>query len=132
MTVPFIFITTYPIADGKLDGLRQFLRELFAVLEVNAPRALAINAYVKGDGTEVTIVQVHQDAASIQVYWKVLHQNTGRQLAQFVDAPTSTQVFGDPGDLVLARTRHSTDTGAAVNIKPEHVGGFTRLTAAAR
>lgn len=132
MTAPFIFITTHPIQDGKLEDFRQFLRELFEALEVNAPRALAVNAYASGDGTEVTIVQVHQDAESMKEYWKVVHQHTGRQLAQFVDDPTSTQVYGYPGDLALARTRHAAETGATVAVMAEHIGGFTRLMARAR
>jgi hypothetical protein len=131
MTAPFILISTYAIEEGKRDGFRDFLRVLFEVLEANAPRALAVNAYISGDETEVAIVQIHQDAESIKEYWKVVHQHTGRELAQFVDAPTSTQVYGNPGDLGLARTRHSAESGVAVSVKPEHLGGFTRLAMSA-
>ncbi len=130
MAAPFILISTYPIKDGKLQDTRQFLRELFEVLEQNEPRALAINAYINGEETEVAIVQVQPDAASIKEYWKAVHQHTGRELAQFLDAPTSVQVYGEPGDHGPARTRHSAASGVAVSIKPEHVGGFTRLSAA--
>jgi hypothetical protein len=131
MAAPVIFISTYAIRAGTLDGLRQFLQELFGVLEQNEPRALAVNAYVNGEGTEVAIVQVHPDGASIKEYWKMVHQHTGRELAQFLDAPTSTQVYGDAGDLELARTRHSAASGVVMSVKPEHAGGFTRLAPAA-
>jgi hypothetical protein len=131
MAAPVIFISTYAIRAGTLHGLRQFLQELFGVLEQNEPRALAINAYVNGEGTEVAIVQVHPDGASIKEYWKAVHEHTGRELAQFLDAPTSTQVYGDTSDLVLARTRHSAQSGVVMSVKPEHVGGFTRLAPAA-
>jgi hypothetical protein len=127
VAAPVIFISTYAIRAGTLDGLRQFLQELFGVLEQNEPRALAINAYVNGEGTEVAIVQVHPDGASIKEYWRTVHQHTGRELAQFLDAPTSTEVYGDASALVLARTRHSVESGVAVKVKPEHIGGFTRL-----
>src|SRR5712691_7538585 len=99
MSAPVIFISTYSIRAGTLDGLRQFFQELFQVLEQNEPQALAINAYLNAEETEVAIVQVHPDAASIKDYWKAVHQHTGRQLAQFLDAPTSTQIYGDANDL---------------------------------
>ena len=131
MAAPVIFISTYAIRAGTLDDLRQFLRELFRVLEQNGPRALAVNAYVNKERTEVSIVQVHPDPDSIKEYWKTVHQHTGRELSQFLDAPTSTQVYGDASDLVLARTRHSAQSGVVMSIKREHLGGFTRLAPAA-
>lgn len=127
MSAPLIFISTHPVKAGALGGVRQFLLDLFEVLEVNQPRALAVNAYLNRDGTEVAIVQFHPDLASIKEYWKVVHQHTGRELAEFLDAPTSTQIYGDLGDTPLERTRHSPDAGLGVAVMAEHVGGFTRL-----
>ena len=129
MTAPFIFITTHPIQDGKLEELRVFIGELLQILEVNLPRALAVNAYINKDGTELSIVQVHQDAASLKEHWRVVHKHTGRDLARFVEAPTSTQLYGDAGDTVLDRTRHSAQSGASVSVKHEHIGGFIRMAA---
>ena len=129
MAAPFIVINTYAIKEGKLEGFRQFLQELFNVLKANEPGVLAIDAYVNGDGTEATIVQVHPDAASVQHYWQVLHQHTGRAFGQFVDATTSFQVYGTPSDVILRRARQHAESGVAVSVKPEHLGGFTRLAA---
>lgn len=131
MGAPFIFINTYPIKEGQLEGFRQFLQELFEFLEANEPRVLAINAYVNEDGTEATIVQVHPDADSLKDYWRAVHKHTGRALEQYVEAPTSVQVYGAPSEIVLERTRHSAGSGVAVSVKPEHLGGFTRLAAKA-
>jgi hypothetical protein len=44
MAAPFIFINTYAIGEGKLEDFRQFLRELFKVIEANEPRLLALKA----------------------------------------------------------------------------------------
>jgi hypothetical protein len=71
MTAPFIFISTYAIKEGQLEAFRQFLEELFGVLEPNVPGLLAINAYLDESGTEAAIVQVHTDVASMKEYWKV-------------------------------------------------------------
>ena len=126
MTAPFIVINTYAIMEGKLEEFRQFLQELFKVLEANEPRLLAINAYVNEDGTEASIVQVYPDAASIKHYWQTVHQHTGRALGQFVDATTNFQVYGTPSDVVLKRARQNAESGVAVSVKPDYLGGFTR------
>ena len=60
MSEPFIFINSFEIKEGKLLG------EFLTVVESNEPRLLALNAYVNEDGTEVTFVQVHPDAASLE------------------------------------------------------------------
>lgn len=132
ITAPFIVINTYAIKEGKLEGFGQFLQELFKVLEANEPRLLAINAYVNEDGTEAGIVRVHSDVASVKHYWQVVHQHTGRALGQFVDGTMSFQVYGTPSDVVLKRAIQHAESGVAVSMKPEHLGGFTRLAAAAR
>lgn len=129
MDAPLIVINTYPIKEGKLEDFRQFLRELLTVLEANEPRLLAVNAYADEDGTEATIVQVHQDAASVQRYWQLLHQHTERALGQLVDATTSFQVYGTPTDPMLRRARQHAESGGAVAVKPQHLDGFTRLRA---
>jgi hypothetical protein len=123
MTAPFIFISTYAIKDGQLEAFREFLEELFGVLKPNVPGLLAINAYLDENGTEAAIVQVHTDVASMKEYWKVLHQHTGRDIAQYVDATTSTDVFGDPSGVVLERTRHSASAGNRLTVKPESSAG---------
>ncbi len=126
MTAPFIFISTYTIKEGRLEDFRRFLQELFKVLEQSVPGLLAVNAYLDQERYEAAIVQVHTDVASMKQYWKVLHQHTGREIAELVDA-SSTDVYGDPSGVVLERTRHSAGGGVRVSVKPEHLGGFTRL-----
>jgi hypothetical protein len=125
---PFIFINSFAIKEGKLEDLRQFLSEFFTTVEANEPRLLAINAYVNEDGTEVTFVQVHPDAASLEHHQQVAHEHTQRS-RQFLGAITSIQVYGKPSDLVLKRTRQHAASGIAVSVKPEHLGGLTRLPA---
>jgi len=128
MTAPFIVIYTYAINEGKLEDFRQFLQELFKVLDANEPRALAVNVYVNEDGTEASMVQVHPGAASLEQFWQALHKHTGRALGDFVGATTSFQVYGAPSDVALRRARQLADLGVAVSVKPEHLGGFARLS----
>ena len=45
MPAPFIVVNTYAIQEGRLEDFRQFLLELFTVLEATEPRLRAVNAY---------------------------------------------------------------------------------------
>ena len=131
MSEPFIFINSFEIKEGKLEGLRHFLGEFFTTVEANEPRLLGINAYVNEDGTEVSFVHVHPDAASMEHHEKVAHEHTERARREFLDATTSLQVYGQPSDVLLEGTRQLAGTGVPLSVKPEDLGGFTRLVAAA-
>jgi hypothetical protein len=127
MMAPVTFITTYAIKAVELEEFRQFVRGLLEVLGDKDRRTLAINAFLNADRTEAAIVQIMPDSDSIKDYWRIVHQHTGRTLSQLVENPTSVQIYGAPGGLMLERTRHSTESGVAVSVKPEHLGGFVRL-----
>ena len=130
MATAFMFITTYAIKDGEVERFRAFLRDLLEALETEEPGALAINAYINGDGTEAAIVQLTPDAESIKRFWQILHQHTGRALSELVKSPTSVQMFGPSGDIALERTSHSAASGVEVTATPEYVSGFVRLASA--
>lgn len=112
-------------AGSKSSG--KFVRGLLDLLEANEQRALAINAYFSADGSDAAIVQITPDADAIRQYWRLVHQHTGRTLGRFVENPTSAQIYGATGDLMLERTRHSAEAGVALTVMPEHLAGFTRL-----
>jgi hypothetical protein len=124
---PFVHIATYAIGEGQLEGLRQFLPQFFEIIEANEPRLLAVNAFVNEDGTEATFIELHPDAASMEHHARVGHEHTARAFARFVGATTSIQIYGEPSDVVLARARQHAASGVPVIVKPEHLGGFTRL-----
>jgi quinol monooxygenase YgiN len=131
MAAPFIVVRTFTIREGKREGFEQFLREFFKIIEANESRLLAINADVNEDGTEVTFVHVHPDAASMELHEKVDHEHTERARSQFLDATTSLQVYGKPTDVILEKAKQLAETGIPLSVKPEHLGGFTRLAGTA-
>src|SRR5262245_54952636 len=100
MDAPLIVVDTYAVKEGQLDGLKQFLRDLFGFLEQSVPGLLSVNAFLSADGTEAAVVRVHADAGSLPGYWRALHQHTGQELRQFV-TPTGTQAYGELEDAVL-------------------------------
>lgn len=131
MAAPFIVIRTFTIKEGQLEGLRHFLPEFFNIIEAKEACLLAMNAYVNGEGTEVTFVHVHPDAASMEVHETVAHERTERVRKQFLDATTSLQVYGKPSDVIQEKAKQLAGTGIPLSVKPEHLGGFTRLVGTA-
>jgi hypothetical protein len=127
MAAPFIVVRTYTVRAGKLEELKAFLREFFEVIEAKEPRVLAMNAYANADGTEVTFVHIHPDAASMEVHENVAHEHTERARKQFLDATSSLQVYGQPSDTILEGAREMAGTGIPLSVAPEPLGGFTRL-----
>ena len=127
MAAPFIVIRTFRIKEGKIEAFKQFLPEFFKTIESNEPRVLALNAYVNQEGTEAAFVHVYPDAVAMEFHEKVAHQHTEQARTQFLEATTSLQVYGKPSHVVLEKTRHLAGTGIPLTVKPEHLGGFTRL-----
>jgi short chain dehydrogenase len=65
-TAPLIFVATNRLKPGQLDAERRRVPGLVEFVEQNEPQLIAFNEYVNDNGTEVTVVQVHPDTASMQ------------------------------------------------------------------
>ena len=74
MSSPFIFIATNRLKAGQLDRERQRVPGLVEFIEANEPRLIAFNEYVNEAGDEVTVVQVHPDAASFEAHMGIVQE----------------------------------------------------------
>ena len=133
MEAPFIFIGTYRLREGKAEGFKQYLRSerYFEYIGEHEPRMLAFHGYLNVEGTEVTFVQVHPDASSMELHMQVTREHIGRANEEFLDpAGSSIEVYGQPSDTVMDMTRKFAGSGVPMDVKPQSLGGFTRLQAA--
>ena len=72
MPGPFIFIATNRLRDGRF-GRRAAARPGTVTLhDANEPRLIAFNQYVNENHSEVTLVQVHPDAASLEFHMGII------------------------------------------------------------
>jgi hypothetical protein len=129
MVAPFIFIATNRLKPGKLEEERRRVPALSAFIEENEPRLIGFHEYVNEDGTEVGVVQIHPDAASMEFHMDVIRERAERAYAETLEATTSIQVFGTPSDQILAMLRRQAGSGVPMTLRPHHLGGFTRLAA---
>ena len=127
MTGPFIFIATNRLKPGAYEAERHRVPGLVDFIKASEPRLLAFNEYIDAERTEVTVVQVHPDAQSMEFHMGVVRERAAKAYAETLDATTQIQVFGTPSGTVLETLRAQAGAGVPLSVHPEHVGGFTRM-----
>jgi hypothetical protein len=130
---PFIFIATNRLKPGRLERERTRVRGLVEFIEASEPRLIAFNEFVNEAGDEVTVVQFHPDAESMEAHTESMeaHMAIVRERAQeayseTLDATVRIQVFGRPTDAILDALRQQAGSGVDISVNGEHLGGFTR------
>jgi hypothetical protein len=126
MSAPFIFIATNQLRAGKLAAERERAIELSAFIESSEPQLLAFNEYASEDGTEVSVVQVHPDAASMEFHMETVAERAARAYAETLEATTRIEVYGEPSPAVLEMLRRQAGSGVPMTIRRQHLAGFTR------
>jgi len=123
---PFIFIATNRLRDGRFDAEQQRVPALSGFIEAHEPRLIAFNEYANEERSEVTVVQVHPDAASFEFHLGVVGDRAREAYAQTLEATTSIEVFGTPSETILRMLRQQAGSEIHLNIYPHHLGGFSR------
>lgn len=137
MSGPLIYITTARIKEGKLDDFKRFMTLLLENVEASEPEPIALNVYLSEDGTEMTSIQVHPNAASMDTHMQLLPQLLGEKMNEWMDRAdlldfTHVEVYGTPSTALLEADQQWVDSGAFTRtLKPEHVAGFTRTSVGA-
>ena len=129
MPSPFIFIATNRLKAGRLDLERTRVPNLVEFIEANEPRLIAFNEYLNEAGDEVTVVQVHPDAESMEAHLEIVRERAQDAYAQTLDATVRIQVFGQPTQAILDTLRQQASDGVEISVNGEHLGGFTRSAA---
>jgi hypothetical protein len=127
-TPPFIFIATNRLKAGKLDQERARVPGLVEFVEANEPRLIAFHEYVNEAGDEVTVVQIHPDAASMEAHMEIVRERALAAYGETLDATVRVQVFGRPTDTILEVLRQQAGSGVEISVNGEHLGGFTRTS----
>jgi hypothetical protein len=129
MPPPFIFIATNRLKPGRLDCERERVPQLVEFIEASEPRVIAFNEFVNEAGDEVTVVQVHPDAASMEAHMGIIRERAQAAYAETLDATVRIQVFGRPTEAILETLRQQAGSGVEISVNGEHLGGFTRSAA---
>jgi hypothetical protein len=134
MSKPLIFVSTWKIREGRLEDYKQFSKELIKHIKAKEPQLIAFNMYFNEDETEMTSIQVHSDAASMDFHMQVLAKVIGEDMIEWIDRadflePKHIEIYGTPSAKLLEADQPLVDAGIPQSVKPLHFAGFTRSTA---
>ena len=133
MSEPLIYISTWKVKEGRLEDYKQFAKQLMEIFEAKEPQLIAINIFVNEDGTEMTSIQVHPDAASMDFHMQIVNQALGEEMNDWVGRadflePKRFEVYGTPSTKLLEADNPAVEAGIPREIKPQLIAGFTRTT----
>jgi hypothetical protein len=126
MSDAIVYVDTSDVREGALEELKAGMEELVDFVAANVPRVLAYNVYFSGDGTTMTVVHLHPDAASLEQHLEV----AGPVFRRFVELVTlsSIHIYGEPSENVLrqAHAKARLLGRGEVTVEALHAG-FTRF-----
>src|SRR3954470_6001435 len=111
MSSPFIFIATNRLKPGRLERERNRVPGLVEFIEASEPRLIAFNEFVNEAGDEVTVVQFHPHAASMEAHMAIVRERAQEAYAETLDGTVRIQVFGRPSAAILDELRHQAGNG---------------------
>jgi len=121
MNESVVIVDRSSIQEGKLDAVRDGMKELAEFAQANEPRMIAYCPYLDEDRSQVTVFQMHPDSASAE-----FHMQVGVPLFQkFVDLLKLQQidVYGEAGAGLIEQLQHKADMlgGAPLAISARRV-----------
>jgi hypothetical protein len=134
MSKPLIFISTWKIKEGRLEDYKQFAKEFIEHVKAKEPQLIAFNIFLNEDESEMTSIQIHPDAASMDFHMQVLEQALGEDMREWVERadflePKHIEIYGTPNAALLEADQPKVEAGIPRSVKPLHLAGFTRSTA---
>jgi fructose 1,6-bisphosphatase len=131
MDGPILVVDTSDIREGRLADLKAAMTELAAFVEQNEERPLLYTVYVHDAGTQVTVIQLHPDSASMELHMKV----AASKFQRFADLLTlrTMGIYGTPSEQLLDQLREKVRLLGTATLEVHDVhAGFARLGYAQR
>ena len=130
MAQPLVYVDISDVRAGALEELKGGIGELAGFIEANVPSVLAYSIYLSDDGTEMTVVHVHADAASLERHLEI----GGPVFRKFADLLTlrAIHLYGEPSERALERLQaKARDLGSGKVVVHQPAAGFSRLGSSA-
>lgn len=99
MSETIVYMDRSEVRPGALDDLKTAITQLADFVDANQPRILAYNVYLSEDGSQMTVMHVHPDSASLEFHLEV----SGPAFRTFADLITlsSIHIYGHPSEKAL-------------------------------
>ncbi len=92
------------------------------------PRLIAFHVYANDEGTEVTGIQAHPDAVSMESHMDFVREYVQTAFGDFFESTTMLLACGE-GEAARAMMKQITPPNTPLTAMPQHLGGFTRSSA---
>lgn len=126
MSGPIIYVDRSEIREGKRAELEAAVRELAAFIEEREPRLIAYRVYFSEDGTRMTVIHVHPDAASLEFHM----EEAGGRFPAFGEylRLSSIDVYGEPTEEAVERLQAKAERLGTGRVRVHGLrAGFARL-----
>lgn len=125
MSHPIVYVDTSAVREGQLEKLEIAMRDLAEFVEANVPQLLSYAFFLNDDQSQMTVVAVHPDSASLEY-----HMDVGaaefRKFASLIDLLSIT-VYGRVSEAVLERLhKKARELGTGTVAVHEFYAGFAR------
>ena len=127
MSQPLIYVDKSEVREGALDELKKAIADLADFIESHEPQIVSYSVYFSRDGSQMTVVHVHADPASLDFHMDV----AGPRFGPFAELLTlsSIEIFGKPSEKALEQLEDKVRRlGGEVTVHPPHAG-FGRFAA---
>lgn len=126
MSGPLIFITHSKVKPGKLEDYQRHVQQANELVESEEPRMIGFNTYGSAEGADVSTVQVHPDAESLDLHLRLFAEELGDRAFEALDT-SEVNVYGTPSESARALLdQMSSQFGVRVRMFRTHQGGFLR------
>ena len=126
MSQPLVYVDTSDVRNGALDELKRGIEELARFVEANEPQLIAYNVYLSDDGSQMTVVHIHADSASLEYHMDVAGP-AFRRLADLITL-SSICIYGEPSEKALMQLQDKAESlgGGSVSVHGLQAG-FSRF-----
>jgi hypothetical protein len=125
MPQPIVYIDVSTIREGKLDELKLAMNGLADFVEANVPQLISYAFFLDADQTEMTVVAVHPDSASLEFHMDV-GADEFRKFAPLIEL-SRIEVYGQVSEAVLERMHQKARMlGTGTVSVHEFYAGFAR------
>jgi quinol monooxygenase YgiN len=100
---PIIYVDNSEVREGRLEELKDAIKELAELVKAKEARILGYNVYFTDGGKRMTVIHIHRDSASLEFHMQV----AGPAFAKFVDyvKMLTIDVYGDINEGLLDQLR---------------------------
>lgn len=125
MSSPIVYIDTSTIRKGQLEKLKNAMKYLATFVEANMPRLISYAFFLNDDQSQMTVVAVHPDSASLEFHMEV-GADEFRKFASLIEL-LRIEIYGRVSGAVLERLhKKARMLGTGTVAVHEFYAGFNR------